>query len=271
MARRAQTGVCAGFERVPCPEARTVQSFQPHVIEGHFRRERGHRADAVALRARTLAMAGRAEIALATCPDAVLADPVAVVDDVAGRRRVVGGEIDVARVAAAQVPLVLVLVTAEAGGHLREQRLRARLGDGAVAADAVPVNHRVVLRVLEAKVLSREACPLAHRRLAMASTARPLVVRFAMAPAALSVGRKVEGAGIPCVLDSFMADDAGDPLVDMRAVLEGVRCSGSRKPEHANARGERQREQHRDREREVAPGVHGSSSVRDRRASAFAS
>ena len=78
-------------------------------------------------------------------------------------RSVLGAEVDVARVAAAQVPLVLVLVTAEADGHLREERLGARLGDRAVAANAVSVDHGVVLCVLEAKVLARE--PLAPSRI----------------------------------------------------------------------------------------------------------
>jgi len=201
----------------------------------------------------------------------VLADPVAIVDQVARGRSVLGRQVDVARVAAARVPRFLVLVTAEARRHLREERLGARLGDSAVAANAVSVDDGVVLGVLEAKVLARQPCPLAHRGLPVAPAARAFVVRLRVTPAALGVGRQMERAGVPRALDPFMADDAVDPLVHVCAMLERMRGAPSRKPEDADARGERKREWERDRQPEKALRAHRISRVRDRRASAFTS
>ena len=164
-----------------------------------------------------------------------------------------------------------MLVAAEARRHLREERLGARLGDRTVAANAVAVDDGVVLCVLEAKVLARELCPLAHRGLAVASAARAFVVRLRVTAAALGVGGEMERAGVPRALDPFVADDAVDPLVHVRAVLERVRGARSRKPEDARAGGERQREWQRDRDPDEALHAHRISRARDRRASAFTS
>jgi hypothetical protein len=249
VAGRAQARVGACFIRVPRSKARAVQALQADVVERHLPRQRGHGADAMARRARSLAVAGRAEIALAPGPHAVLADPIAVVNEVTRGRGVLRREVDVTGVAAAQVPFILVLVTAEADGHLREQRLGPRLRDRAVAANAVSVDDRIVLGVVEAHVLAGERGLLAHRRFAVASAARPLVVRFCVTAATVGVGGKVHGTRRARVLHARVAFGAGDPLVHVRAVLERVRPLGGAKPEHARARGERQDERHRERER----------------------
>ena len=212
-------------------------------------------------------MAARAEIALARRAYAVLADPIAVVDEVARRRRVLGGEIDVAGIARPQVPLVLVLVAAQAKSHFREQRLGPRIGDRAMAADAVSMNDGVVLAVVEAHVPSRELGAFAHRRLAVASEARAFVVGLSVTAAAIGVGGEMRGTGLVRMLDARVALHAVDTLVDMSAVLERMGRIGRTKPEHARARGEEQRS----KDREGEPRSHRNSSARETRARAFTS
>jgi hypothetical protein len=100
-----------------------VEALEADVVERHLRGERGDRADAVALRARGLAVAAGAKIALASRSHSVLADPVAIVDEMARGCGVLRGEVHVAGVAVTKVVLVLVLVAAEADSHFREERL----------------------------------------------------------------------------------------------------------------------------------------------------
>jgi hypothetical protein len=183
-------------------------------------------------------MATGAEVAFARGPHAVLAHPIAVVDEVARWRRVLGGEVDVTAIAVAQRPLVLVLVTAEADGHLRAQRIGPRVGDCAVAANAVSMDRRVMLGVVKAQVIACELGPLAYVRCAMAPAARPFVVRLGVAPAAIGVGRQVQRAAVACALYPRVALDAVYPLDHVRAVLERVRRVRSPNPKYACARGE---------------------------------
>jgi hypothetical protein len=148
-----------------------MQTRQGYVIERQLRREGGHCADAMARGAGALAMAAGAEIAFAAGTHTMLADPVAVVNEVARGRRVLCAEVDVTGIACAQAPLLLVLVTAQADGHLRQQRLGPHLGDGAMAADAVAVDDGIVLGMVEAHVLARKLGPLPHRRFSVAPEA----------------------------------------------------------------------------------------------------
>jgi hypothetical protein len=171
----------------------------------------------------------------------VLANPVAVVDEVAGRECALGLQVDVAAVAISEVPLILMLVTAEAGRHLGAKLGRLRLGHSDVTAHAVPLHVGHVRSVLEAQMLARKFCTLAHERLAVAAAACVLVVGFGVAAAADGVGGKVERTGIPRERDSGVAGDAVDPLDHVRAMLEGVRRRRLREPEHACARRERER------------------------------
>jgi hypothetical protein len=267
MARAAQAWVRTRFFRMPRPKARPVQTLQADLVERHLPGQRGHRRNAMARGARSLAMAGRAEVALTPGPHSVLAEPVAIVNEVARWRRVLGGKVDVTGIAAAQVPLILVLVTAEADRHLREKRLRPRLGDRAVAPNAVSVDHRIVFAVVEAHVLAGEVGLFAHGHLAVASAAGAFVMRPGMATAALGVGGKMQRFGLARVLHPRVALDAIDPLVHMSAVLERMRFLGWSETEHARACGECQRKGHRDGE----PEPHRISSARETRASAFTS
>src|SRR4051812_28408750 len=83
-------------------EAGAMKPGEAHVVEDQPRRERGDRPRSMARSARSFAVAGRTEIALARGMNAVLTEPVAVVHEVARRRGVLGREIDVASVAVAK-------------------------------------------------------------------------------------------------------------------------------------------------------------------------
>src|SRR5690606_23094455 len=95
-------------------------------------------------------------------PRPVLAEEVALVNDVGRGHDPLGGEIDVAAVAGAGLELAVVLVAAKAGGHGRAQ------GDGvgadaAVAADALATGARHMGGVGKAQVAPRRGGALADR------------------------------------------------------------------------------------------------------------
>jgi len=100
-------------------------------------------------------MAACAEVASARRADTVLAQPVAVVHEVALGRRVLGREVLVAAIAVPKGPLILVLVAPEARGHLGPERVGVLLGDGLVATHAVAMRGRLMGSMLEAKTPSR--------------------------------------------------------------------------------------------------------------------
>ena len=197
----------------------------------------------------------------------VVAHEVAIVDQVVVGWRPFGGEIDVAAVAIAQRPLILVLVTAEAAGHLREDGARSGLRDLDVAPHAVALRGQHVLGVLEAQVLAREPDAAADVALAVAAAARVLVVRAGVAPAALGVGRKVERRRIALARDARVTLDAVDPLQDVRAVLERMPLRRGLEAEDARAGGQDDRQEHQ--QREARP--HRISSARESRTSASVS
>ena len=212
-------------------------------------------------------MAGRAEIGLTGGSDAVLAEPVAVVDEMALGRLVFGGKIHVATVTVAERPLVPVLVAAEACRHLRTQGLGPRVPRRGVATDAVAVNEGCVFAMGEAKVRARELGALAHVRLSVAAAARPLIVRSGVTATAVALRRQVQRPGVVRALHPDVALDTRDSLAHVRAMLEGVRGIGLSESEHACAGGEQERRDHHKGE----PYLHGSSSPREMRASAFVS
>src|SRR5450432_537375 len=73
--------------------------------------------DAVTLRARAIIVAGRAKLALTRSVDAVLANEIAIVNEVTLGWSLLRRDVDVTAVAIANVPLVLVLVASEARRH----------------------------------------------------------------------------------------------------------------------------------------------------------
>ena len=102
-------------------------------------------------------MAARAEIAGARSSDAVLAQPIAVMNKVTYGGRILGREVLVAAVAGAKRPLILMLVATEARGHLGPDRVRVPLGHGLMATHAVAVRGSLMRAMLEAQVLPRES------------------------------------------------------------------------------------------------------------------
>jgi hypothetical protein len=246
-----------------------VEPLQLHGVERELRRKGRDGPDAVAARARALTVAARAEIPFTRRVHAVLAQPVAVVNEVAGGGRVLGGEIDVTTVAVAERPLVFVLVAAEARRHLREQRFRPRFGHRGMAADAVAFDRRHVLAMIEAEMRARELRCAAHERLTVTLSTRMLVVWFRVAPAAVGLRREVQMTGLVgarCARDPDVALHAIDPLRHVRTMLEGMGRVPSAKAEDPRAGRDRERQDHREGEK-----LHGSSRERATRASAFAS
>jgi hypothetical protein len=171
----------------------------------------------------------------------VLAEPIAIVDKVTRRECPFRVQIDVAAVAIARVPLVLVPMTAEARRHLWAERSGARGADLHVAAYAVAAHFAHVPRVLEAQVLARELRATADVRLAMAESAVARVVRFGMAAEAVGGRWEVQGARVARGGNTGVTLDAIDPLQHVRAVLEWMRRGGAAETEHARARRERER------------------------------
>jgi hypothetical protein len=163
VARRAETGIGAGLEGVSRLEPGSMQAGEGHRIERKPRGQSGHRADAVTSGARPFRVAGGAEVARARRADPVLAQPIAVVYEVARRQSAFGLEIDVTAVAVTKVPLILMLVATEAGRHLGAKLGRLRFCDPHVTAYAVPLYVRHVGFVLEAQVLTRKFCASAHK------------------------------------------------------------------------------------------------------------
>jgi hypothetical protein len=251
-----------------------MQSREGHGIEREPRRKCGHGADAVASGARPLRVATRAEIARARCSHAVLSYPVAIVNEMVGRWRAVVLEIDVAGVAVSHVPLVLMLVTAEAGRHLGAQLDRRLFGDPDVAAHAVSLHVDHVASVLEPQVLAGKLGTLTHEGLSVAGAARALVVRLGVAAATGSVCGEVDGARVAREGDAFVANDAVDPFDDVRAVLEWMGLGRLSEAQHAGACGERESEDQEQSSREHRGGdaaLHRNSRVLESRRSALVS
>ena len=109
----------------------------------------------------------------------MLAQPVAVVRDVALGPHVLAAQVLVAAVAGARLgELVLVLVAREADGHRRAHVVR--VGRHAlVAVGAVALHAHVVLRVAEPQVLEVLLHPLARGLQAVAAAAVASVVGLA--------------------------------------------------------------------------------------------
>ncbi len=267
VARGAKPRVCAGLERVPCAETGSVKTGERDLVEREPRRKRGDGPDAMTGCARALRMAARAKVARASRAHPVLTQPVAIVNQVSDRRRVLRAEALVAAIARAKRPRVLMLVATEARRHLRSQGVRGLLRDRLVASHTVSMGDGLVSPVLEAETLTRDPRPLPSVGGSMAREARVRVVRLRVATDAGRVGREVKRLHVPRELDALMAVDTIDPMRRVRAVLEGVRFVRRAQAEHASARGERERKDGDERERKL----HGLPQLRERRASTFAS
>jgi hypothetical protein len=265
--RRAQAGVGASLIRVSRDEACAVKARERDTVECERRWQSRDGADPVAPRAGALGVAARAKVSRARRTRAVLAQPIAIVDEVAYRGRVFGREVLVTAVAVAQWPLIAMLVAAEASGHLRPDHLGALFGHGLVAADAISVRHRLMRSMLKPEMLSREPGVLPHVGRSVAAQARPLVVRFRVTGDARCVRGQMERLDIARRGYALVACDAVDPVRRVRAMLEGVRRVTRAEAENSRARCER--EACDDDERERA--LHSAPQCRERRARALSS
>jgi hypothetical protein len=176
-------------------------------------------------------------------------------------------EIDVASVTVAEGPFVAMLVAAEACGHLRQYGVGSCLGDLDMAVNAVAIRGEHMARVRETELRARELDGLPDIRLAVAALAGSLVVRLLVAAAASGIRRKMRRRALGGYVDARVAFDAVDPLENVRAVLERVRGRLVANTEDTRAGGERDREQHDQRE----PRPHRISSARETRSKPSAS
>lgn len=262
MARRAESRIRASLHRVPRDEAGPVKAGERDLVEREPRRQRRNRRDPVACGAGSLRVAARAEVASACGPSSMLAQPVAVVNEMARGRRILRSEILVATVAVTKGPLIVVLVAAEAGSHLGPDHVWALFRDGLVAPDTIAMRRYLVSAVLEAKVLSRETRSFPGPLRAVAAKTRMLIVRLRVAAAACRIRRKVQRLDVTRGGDALVALDAIDPVGRVCAVLEGVRRLTRAYPEHPSARSQGQRREDKEREREL----HCTPQLRERRA-----
>jgi hypothetical protein len=244
-----------------------MKAREASVVEREARRKSRNGALPVAGGAGSFAMAARAEVSRASGSDAVLAHEVAVVDKVVVRRRSLRCKIDVTTITVAQRPLVLVLVAAEAATHLGEHGLGPAFGDLDVAADAVPLCRKDMLRVLELQIPARELDRVAHVPFAVTAHAGAFVVRLRMAPDAVRLGGEMGKTLVARTLHAGMTLDAVDALEDVRAMLEGMRLRSRLEAKDAGARTQRKRQHHEHRQ----PASHRISSTRERRRSASVS
>lgn len=239
----AEARIDARFLGVAAAKTGSVQAYRSAIAHGEPGREPGGRPDAVAGRAGALAVAGRAEIASARRADPVLPQKIAIVNDVAARRDPFGREIFVAPVAVSNAPLILVRVAGEADAHGRAQRLGAIHGDLLVAPDAVAVDARHVVAMLEAQVFPGHRRAGAHVGFPVATAASAGVVGFLVAAKAILIGRKMERSGLIGEPDGAVALPTIDALEYVRSVLEGMRRIGPNSQDpRAGREGEDQRE-----------------------------
>jgi hypothetical protein len=267
VAGRAEPRIRAGLHRVPRDEARAVKTGERDLVERESCGERRDGPDTVASGARTLRVAARAEVSRTGSSNSMLADPVAVMNQVARGRRVLRREILVAAVAVAKRPLIPMLVATEARGHLWPNRVRVFLRHGLVATNAVAVRDRLVGAMLEAEMLPREVCTLPGIGGAVAPETGMLVMRLGVATAARRVGGQMQRLDVSGGGHALVAVDAIDPVRRVRAMLERMRRVTGAEAEHARARRQGERRENDEREREL----HGIPQLRERRASALAS
>jgi len=152
----------------------------------------------------------------------MLADEVATVHQMARWQRIFRGKLDVATVAIARSPLILVLVATEADRHLGPQRFGLLDTDLDVAAHAVALRRRHVRTVLEFQMYSRKLSAAAHVRFAMAVVARARIVRFGVATHAVGRLGKMQGVLFARFGDALMTIETPDALEHVRAMFERV-------------------------------------------------
>ena len=150
----------------------------------------------------------------------MLADEVAAVHEMARRQRVFRSKLDVATVAVACSPLILVLVATEADRHLGPQRFGLLHADLDVAAHTIPLRLRHVGAVLELEVDTRELGAAAHVRFAMTAVASARVMRRLVTRHAIRRLRKMKRPFVSRFGDSLVARETSHALEDVGAMFE---------------------------------------------------
>jgi hypothetical protein len=204
-----------------------MEATERRLVEREARRKAGG-GHTVAAATEALGVARGAEVAGACSAHAVLADEVSVVSDVALGANSLRRQVDVTALAVAHRELVPVMVTAEAGGHRRQQRLCARLTGGDVASHTLTVRSEDVSAVLEAEILARELGALTRVGRAVAVLAVVRIVRLFMALRARGSLRDVERPDLTRGRDPAVALEAAHPLEQVRAMLERLHAGGPR-------------------------------------------
>ena len=126
-----------------------------NVVEGKPRGKRWSRAYAVTRSARSFGMTRAAKIRRACRANAVLTNPITVVNDMTRRKNVLAGKIDMTTIAVAGLPRVLMLVTAEARGHRRSQRNGLCFRDAEMTLDTIAMHGGHVFSMIETQMLAR--------------------------------------------------------------------------------------------------------------------
>jgi hypothetical protein len=199
-----------------------MQTIEPSVVEREPRGKGRRRSDTMTACARSFGMTRAAKIGRARRTNAMLTDPVTVVNDVARRQDMLARKIDMTAVAVARLPLILMLMTSEARGHRRTQRHGLRLCNAGVALNAIAMNGRHVLSMIEKQMLARHLRTLPRRSFAMAERAIALIMRFFVAFATF-VGRgQMHRMIVVGGRDAGVTTHAAHPFVHVRAMLEGM-------------------------------------------------
>jgi hypothetical protein len=229
----AKTGGSTGFFGVARSETGSVQTVEAHGVERQPRRQSWN-VHAVARRARAFRVARSAKVTRGSRAHAVLADPIAVVHEVARGQCILCLHVDMATVAVAHCPLVFVLMTSEARRHLRAECFGTFEADLDVAPHAISLCRGHVRPMIEPKMLARHLGAGSYKVLSVTIVAVASIVRLGVTLEAVLRPRKVNPVIILRAHHARMTGQAIDALAHVRAVFERMsRCFAN--PEHAGA------------------------------------
>jgi hypothetical protein len=130
-------------------------------------------------------MTRSAEIRRARRANSMLANPIAFMHEMTRRENMLARKINVAPVTVARLPLILMLVTTEAGRHGWSKGYGLGLAYAGVTLHTVAVHGRHVRAMIEAQMFVRELSVLSRVALAMTDRAIALIMRFFVAFATL--------------------------------------------------------------------------------------
>lgn len=268
MTRGAEAGLRARFFRVARSETGAMEATETHLVKREARRQSRNGAYAVARRARSFGVACGAQVARARRLGTVFTQPIPFVHEMTRRQRAFAFEVHVATVAIAGGPLLFVLVTRKAGGHLRPECLGALKGHLLMAPHAITLRGRHVLHVIESEMLTRDLCSASRGGIAVAAQAVPIAVRRGVATNTIVLGREMRRALLARSGHIGVALLAIDAVGDVRTMRKAGLRGSRTKPEHPGARGECEAQEEQDG---TGCATHRTSQIREMRASALSS